>query len=230
MLFRSRSIVQEQVGLSLPLAEVARNPVMVDVASSLAWPPDDNEWLIACPARMVLRDKGQDVLVRVLSLPKWRERALKVTLYGQGRHSESLRRMVTHLNLTSVRFGGQSANIADVWRHHHACVLPSRVEGLPLALVEAMWCGRPAIVTDVGGNSEVVEDNETGFIARTPAVIDLDEALERAWVMRHEWETMGGLAATEIRKLVPPDPAATFADRLLEKYEASTSDSPASKL
>ena len=57
-------------------------------------------------------------------------------------------------------------------------MLPSRFEGLPLALVEAMLCPRPAVVTNVAGNTEVIEDGETGFVAAAPTAGHLDEAME----------------------------------------------------
>ncbi len=43
-------------------------------------------------------------------------------------------------------------------------VLPSVVEGMSNALLEAMAVGRPVVATDVGGNPEVVVDGETGLI------------------------------------------------------------------
>jgi len=95
-------------------------------------------------------------------------------------------------------------------------VLSSRSEGLPLALVEAMLCGRPAIVTNAGGSAEIVEDNINGFIAHAPTTEAFDEALERAWARRSEWEQIGKGAAESIRKIVPFDPAAQFAKMLLE--------------
>ncbi len=97
-----------------------------------------------------------------------------------------------------------------------ALVLPSRSKGLPLTLVEKMLCGRPAIVTNAGGSAEIVEDNINGFIAHAPTADAFDEALERAWTRRHEWEQIGKRAAESIRKIVPCDPAAQFAKMLLQ--------------
>jgi glycosyltransferase involved in cell wall biosynthesis len=79
-----------------------------------------------------------------------------------------------------------------------------------------MMCGRTAIVTNVGGNGEVIEDGVTGFVAEASAEADVDEALERAWQRRSEWRAMGELAAKRIRELVPADPAARFADQLVQ--------------
>jgi glycosyltransferase involved in cell wall biosynthesis len=105
--------------------------------------------------------------------------------------------------------------VGSIWASHHALVLPSRYEGLPLSLVEAMLCGRPSIVTNVSGNTELLEDNVTGFVAAAPMPTFLDEALERAWARRADWQAIGAAAARQVRELVPSDPAGVFADELL---------------
>jgi glycosyltransferase involved in cell wall biosynthesis len=74
---------------------------------------------------------------------------------------------------------------------NHLLVLPSRSEGTPLALVEAMLCARPAVVTDVGGNADWVEDDQTGFVAEAPTAKSFGAALERAWAARAKWQIMG---------------------------------------
>ena len=95
--------------------------------------------------------------------------------------------------------GGFSNNIEEVWREHHALVLPSRFEGNALAMIEAMLCGRMPIVTDVGRVTELVDDNRSGFIAPAATAELIDDALERAWQRRHEWQQMGAIAAADIR-------------------------------
>ncbi|HKT90418.1 MAG TPA: glycosyltransferase, partial [Candidatus Sulfotelmatobacter sp.] len=93
-------------------------------------------------------------------------------------------------------------------------VLPSRFEGMPLALVEAMLCGRAAIVTNVGGNGELVRDGVNGFIAKAPTVEFIDEALNRAWESRERLKEMGEKAALDVRRLIPADPTGEFVQEL----------------
>lgn len=61
-------------------------------------------------------------------------------------------------------------NAADV------LVLPSYSEGLPTVVGEALSCGIPAIVSDVGGCPEVVKDEVTGFVVRTG---DAEQLMDR---------------------------------------------------
>jgi glycosyltransferase involved in cell wall biosynthesis len=113
-----------------------------------------------------------------------------------------------------VRFRGQVSNIEEIWKENHLLVLPSRYEGLPLALVEAMWCGRPAVVTDVGGNAELCTDGETGFVASAATVSSVGEALERAWQQRSSWQDLGKAARAKVEALVPKNSIEVFCEQL----------------
>lgn len=216
-------LTEEQLGQSLrPKASVVRNPFLTSWDAPLTWPEEMGAYRLACIGRLYPFDKGQDLLLRVLAAPKWQARPLSVTLYGEGAYRQGLEAMARHLGLASVRFAGFAADVDAVWDSHHGLVLPSRGEGLPLVLVEAMLRGRVPIVTDVAGNAEVVTDNQTGFVAAAAAETAVDEALERAWARRAEWRTMGQAAAASIRTLVPKNPAAAFADELLRLLDAES--------
>jgi glycosyltransferase involved in cell wall biosynthesis len=151
----------------------------------------------------------------VLAREKWRGRSLHVSFFGRGVNREGLESLASRLGVRNISFEGQTEDVPGIWKNHHALILPSRAEGLPLALVEAMMCGRPAVVTNVGGNAEVVGDRVTGFLA-APDEGSLDAALEEAWSRRGELSEMGRRAAVTIREMVPPDPAKDFADALVE--------------
>jgi glycosyltransferase involved in cell wall biosynthesis len=200
---------------SLPAAEIVRNPFKVDYDSPLAWPESKGPLRLANVARLHIPSKGQDILLRLLGQQKWRDRNIVVDFFGTGDNERRLKQFAAALKLQNVNFCGHVEDIRGVWQEHHALLLPSRHEGLPIALVEAMLCGRPAVVTDVAGNPEVMIDNETGFIAAAPTVSAFDAALEKLWDARHRLQGLGETAATHIRTLVPADPVGEFASRLL---------------
>lgn len=93
--------------------------------------------------------------------------------------------------------------------------LASRYEGMPLAVLEALLCGRPCLLTDVAGHAEYVTEGENGFLAGAPTVASVAAALERAWQRRPDLPAMGRAAAERARRQIPPDPGAAFADELL---------------
>ncbi|WP_165356237.1 glycosyltransferase family 4 protein [Sphingosinicella sp. BN140058] len=208
-------LTEEQIGCRIERASVTRNPFMVPWTKRRDWPGEENGLRLACVGRLYPKEKGQDMLLRVLASAKWRGRPLSVTFFGSGEQQEALQAMAAYHGLSSVRFGGYAENVAAIWDDHHGLVLPTRAEGLPLVLVEAMMSGRVAIVTDVAGNREVLEDERTGFIADAPSEQAIDDALERAWARRAEWRAIGDTAADRIRTLVPADPARTLAAELV---------------
>lgn len=223
----NRRLTEQQIGAELPGATVVRNPFKVPWNDPPEWPAEDGIVRFACVGRYYIKEKGQDLLMRVLAAPKWRERPIEVTLYGSGEHQEALRDMAAFLDLSNVRVGGFVSDIRAIWAANHALLLPSRAEGLPLVVVEAMLSGRVPIVTNVAGNPEVISDNVTGFLAAAATEEALDEALERAWQARHRWPDIGRAAASSIRALVPPDPAATLAVQLLDIAAGKLPQAPA---
>jgi glycosyltransferase involved in cell wall biosynthesis len=114
-----------------------------------------------------------------------------------------------------VDFKGHTGGVQEIWKHNHAFLLPSRQEGMSLALIEAMMCGRVPVVTDVGGATEVIEDNVSGFIALASHPQLLDEALERAWACRANWEEIGKCAYDRIHTLIKENPSKVLMDRIV---------------
>lgn len=211
------SRTERQIGTSLDNSQVVRNPFKVPYDGPVPWPRGEGaQW--ACVARLDIYTKGLDILLDVLSRPKWRSRPLKVTIYGSGPHATMLREAVRRDDLKNIAFGGFVSRPLEIWREHHCLVLPSRGEGLPLAIVEAMLCGRPCIVTDVSGNAELLQKGVTGFIAEGPTSNAVDAAMEEAWGRRDDWHQMGRCAAASVRRYVPPRPAEVFANDLIELY------------
>lgn len=203
------------LGQPLPHARVVRNPFLVPYDDPPTWPDERDGLRLACVARLDY-GKGHDLLFHALATPFWRALPLKVTLFGEGPNRLSQQAMVGYLGLGDmIAFAGQVSDVRNIWRTHHALVLPSRAEGLPLALVESALCYRPAIVTPAGGIPEVVRADETGFLADSPTVPAFRRALESAWTRRAEWQSLGLAAGRYVRTLVPPDPVGVFSEELV---------------
>jgi glycosyltransferase involved in cell wall biosynthesis len=217
------NLLRFQVGDPLPNAEVVWNPYSVSSECVPIWPDVDGLLQLACVARLEPTAKGQDLLLRVFSHERWRERPVRLNFYGTGFYEQSLRRMAEMLQVKNVSFQGHVNDIEAIWARNHVLVLPSRYEGLPLALVEAMWCARPSVVTDVGGNAELCVEGETGFIASAPTASSIDGALELAWAHRDEWQSIGKAARARADALVPKNPIGLFSEKL-KSCAASVAD------
>ena len=213
----NQRLTEKQIGCEISNAEVIHNPFNVDFHASLPWPPlkNSSDLHLACVGRLHPTSKGQDILFEALANPAWSERSWRLTLYGEGPMRNSLERMVKRLGLRDrVVFAGQVTSIEKIWAENHVLVMPSRAEGLPLAVVEAMLCARAVVATDVAGHSEIIDDGVTGFLADAPTVSSMANTLERLWVGRMSLEAMGKAAAKSIREHVPADPVRVFSEKI----------------
>lgn len=129
---------------------------------------------------------------------------------------DSLERLVRRLGLADRVIFTAHLGVEDIWASNHVLIMPSRLEGLPLAVVEAMLCGRPVVATDVAGHSEIIKDGVTGFLADAPTADSMAQALERFWARRTTAQMMGEVGSTRIRRLLPPDPVRVFTGKLRE--------------
>jgi glycosyltransferase involved in cell wall biosynthesis len=214
----NREIVESNLAIELPRAEVVDNPFTVRVDAAPSWPSTGSQWKLACVARVHFITKAQDLIIRVMRQPKWRSRPLHVTLWGgdNGNLAQFRRALDVHGLHRQVAYGGVSSDIERLWSEHHGLLLPSRAEGNALSLIEAMMCGRVPITTRVGRAAELIDDNESGFIAPAATAELIDEVLERAWRRRDDWQAMGQRAAQAIRQRHSLRPAEDFADRILD--------------
>ena len=100
-----------------------------------------------------------------------------------------------------VRFWGLRGDVSNLMNAADAFVMSSSWEGLPNALIEAQACGLPAVVTDVGGNAEVVIHEETGFIVPPQNPDALAEAMLRLMSLPAEMrQQMGALARQRVEQ------------------------------
>ena len=214
---QNREVLQSNLALDLSDSEIVDNPFQVNPSDAPNWPTNEKLWKLACVARLNFQAKGQDLLLRVMRQQKWRYRPLQITLWGAdgGSRRQAEELIALHGQQKQIVLGGFTNDILQLWSEHHALILPSRYEGNALAMIEAMLCGRMPIVTDVGRASELVDDNRSGFIAPAATAELIDDALERAWQQRHQWQAMGALAAADIRRRHSLQPAEDFAAALL---------------
>lgn len=204
---------EKMIGHKLANAELVRNPFKVHYRVENEW-PDDTVLRVALVARLENYHKGHDLLFEVLRNEKWRKRRIAFHIFGDGPHRKQMERLVALWEIPNIEFEGHTEDIEGIWRKCHACIQPSRLEGMPLSIVEAMLCRRMVVATPVAGNAEIIVDGVNGFLAQAATAKFLDDALERAWKNRRSWETMGMEAERHIRNIIPENPVKIFADRL----------------
>ena len=135
--------------------------------------------------------KGFDLLLQVWQpiedkYPEWQLR-----IVGEGPERTELETQIKNLHLQHVSLAGRTADVAKEYAAASLFVLSSRYEGLPLALIEAMWCGTPCVAFDCPqGPAELLADGrgwlvENGNVEKLTqrivyAISHPDEAKARA--------------------------------------------------
>lgn len=194
----SRDIRGELLGVGVSEARIAEIPNGVDVRQFR--PASDTERqalrgelglpegpLVVFTGRFVPA-KGLDVLLNAWPAVRERVPEARLLLVGDGELRGALEQQAAALGLgDAVIFAGGHDDPAPFLRAADLFVLPSRAEGMPVALLEAMACGLPAVATRVGGSEELIADGESGRLvaSESPAALAaaLGELLRRPGLM-----------------------------------------------
>lgn len=98
---------------------------------------------------------------------RWIDSAEKLTylICGTGAMEEHLRTVAREMHLDEqVVFAGYCEKIPDVLLQADCFAFPSKREGLPVAMMEAMRAGLPVLALDIRGNHDLISDGEGGFL------------------------------------------------------------------
>jgi glycosyltransferase involved in cell wall biosynthesis len=125
--------------------------------------------------------KGTDILLQaVANLTKKEVSHFHVDIIGDGHDRTCFENIATDLNIFDhISFHGDCNNVVELLQRSRIFVLPSRAEGHSNALLEAMACGLPVIATKVGGNLDVVNNNENGILVEKENPEQLANAIHK---------------------------------------------------
>jgi len=110
-------------------------------------------------------EKGVDILLNAWANVIRAKANLKLKIIGDGPLRSQMEKLSVLLGIQNwVEFVGRADNAGDYYQSTSLFVLPSRTEGLPNVLLEAMSYGIPCIATRVGGNPELIWEYEPSNI------------------------------------------------------------------
>lgn len=154
-------------------------------APELCPDPERSERNILCVARLQY-PKGIDVLLHAWARmmrepPTWREQLTpKLLIAGEGPLQLQLERITAELGIQdSVEFMGLQRDVVPLLQRAWGFVMPSRWEGMPNAVLEAMSTGLPTIATRVSGSEDIIIDGVNGLLVKPEQPEELAHALRR---------------------------------------------------
>lgn len=206
----TRDLTELQLLTRLPNARFFTHLVRFDHAEPLAWPADGTARL-ATVSRLDVHHKGMDVLLQGLRLLRAESRPWTLDIYGQGPDEGYIRGLVAWLGLQAkVNIHSHVEDVRTIWQRCHLLVLMSRYEGLAVAMLEAMACGRPVLRTPYGGCAEWIVPGETGYVCPAAEPSLIAESLHEALAGFEHWPVLGRAAHARIRARLPARPESVY--------------------
>lgn len=180
---------------------VIYNPV--SVAQSVAPAPVTGPYILGVGRHS--EEKGFDLLLSAHALAHKKAPDLKLVLVGDGPDSDKLRALAKNLGTeSSVIFAGAQKDMAAYYRHAFAFVLPSRFEGMPNALLEAMAYGCPSLVTPrFRAAGEIIEDGQSGIILSDIGADEISKSILHLYENPGVRDVLGICAMENIQRYAP---------------------------
>jgi glycosyltransferase involved in cell wall biosynthesis len=183
------------------LIQVIYNPAITPDLQNKSEAPLEHPWFKDGEPPVVLAvgrltdQKAFDVLIRAFSLVR-KNRPARLLILGEGENRPALQSLIKQLGLEQdVNLMGFVQNPYPYMAHASLFVLPSRWEGLPTVLIEALYLGAPIIATDCpGGSRDILKDGQYGKLVPVDAPLNLAEAIEgsmngrRSYPPKESWE------------------------------------------
>ena len=131
-------------------------------------------------------------------------------LIGDGELEESVKQQAKKMDLQkSVRFLGSQSNVYPYLQAADIFLLPSRYEGMPMTIIEAMGTGLPIVATAVGGVPDMLKQEESGLLTTCDPDAVADAVLRLAQDLQLR-ERLGRTAKQESRRFSAEHMAACY--------------------
>lgn len=108
-------------------------------------------------------NKNQKVIIEALSMLN--DQTIHYILCGKGDQLDNLKKLVEEKKLKqNVHFLGYRTDVVDICSQADVYVMPSKREGLPVASLEAMYCGLPLVTSNIRGLTDVMKNDVSGYL------------------------------------------------------------------
>lgn len=124
------------------------------------------------------KNKNQQVIIRAIA--ETDDPSIHYVLCGKGDQRENLEKLSRRLGVADrVHFLGYRKDVVDICSQADVFAMPSKREGLPVASLEAMYCGLPLVNSNIRGLSDVTEDGVSGFVRNPDDVHGFADGIKR---------------------------------------------------
>lgn len=143
---------------------------IVDIPDALRSCKKNSDYINLVCVGSISGRKGQDVIIESLALiPKEKRDFIKLYIVGEGSAKQDLEKHTMNLGLAdNVFFMGLRSDVAEILSNMDVYIMPSQNEGLSISSIEALRAGLFLLLTDAGGNCEVMGNDCGMVVTRNP--------------------------------------------------------------
>ena len=121
-------------------------------------------------------NKNHETILRAIA--KIDRKDIVYVICGQGNKKEYLENLAKELGMEErLILAGYRKDIAEIYKCCDVFAFPSKREGLPVSVMEAMASGLPCVVSNIRGNADLINDEENGFLCSPLNVLDFADRI-----------------------------------------------------
>lgn len=170
------------------------------VCERLNLPAGDEIKFITLVANLRHTVKNQLMFLRVAHKVAAEYPNAHFVLAGEGELKEDLENTAKELKIeNNVHLIGRCTEVPELLSISYACVLTSYNEGFSNSILEYMAAGKPVVATNVGGASEAIVENETGFLVESDDAEKMAERLKELLADEKKARSFGEKGAEIVR-------------------------------
>jgi glycosyltransferase involved in cell wall biosynthesis len=161
------NVLEDHYHLKIPNKKLWYNPITFAPPENATLFPSliNDKYVWVMLATLDIERKGQDILIKTLSQPKWKKRNWILHLYGAGKDKLQLEQLISELKMNNkVELKGHTDNVKEVLANSHLLLQCTLIDAMPISVVEAMAMARPCIVSNVGDMPIWIKDGYNGFV------------------------------------------------------------------
>lgn len=160
-------------GVGIDLSNYKTNKTRAEVRKSLSLTEDD--FVCICMGDMIIR---KNYKTSIESIANVNDSKIHYLICGTGPEAEKLKELTNQTGVSNqIHFLGFRRDIKDLLCASDCFLFSSLQEGLPRSTMEAMAAGLPCIVSDIRGNSDLIDDGNGGFLVKPTEVSEYSKAL-----------------------------------------------------
>ena len=146
-------------GIGINTERLTKSENAIDIRKELGLSPDD---FIVISVGELNKNKNQKVIIKAIA--QLNDPKIHFILCGKGDQLENLQSLVKECGLADrVHFLGYRKDVVDITSQADVFAMPSKREGLPVASLEAMYCGLPLVNSNIRGLEDVTENGKSGY-------------------------------------------------------------------